>query len=123
MQLLRRTCVFGLACTALAGAVWSRTDAGTANQVREFAVEGNQFAFSPASIEVQRDDLVKIRFSARDMAHSFTVDHPYRIAKRASAGQSVVFEFRADQAGRFRFYCNLSVDERCRHMQGELVVR
>jgi hypothetical protein len=35
----------------------------------------------------------------------------------------VTFEFRADQAGTFPFYCNLSQDERCRQMRGELVVR
>ena len=57
------------------------------------------------------------------MAHSFTIDVPYRISKRAGAGQSVVFEFRADEAGRFPFYCNLTQDERCKQMKGELVVR
>jgi heme/copper-type cytochrome/quinol oxidase subunit 2 len=71
---------------------------------------------------VQKDDLVKITFNSVDMAHSFTVDS-YRIAKRAGAGQSVVFEFRADQTGRFPFYCNLTQDDRCRQMRGELVVR
>jgi heme/copper-type cytochrome/quinol oxidase subunit 2 len=77
----------------------------------------------PARIEVQKDDLVQVRFTAKDIAHSFTVDVPYRISKRAGAGQSVVFEFRADEAGRFTFYCNLTQDERCKQMKGELVVR
>ena len=58
-----------------------------------------------------------------DIAHSFTVDVPYRISKRAGAGQSVVFEFRADETGPFPFYCNLTQDERCKQMKGELVVR
>ena len=68
-------------------------------QVREITVSGDQFAFSPARIEVQKDDLVQIKFTAKDIAHSFTVDVPYRISKRAGAGQSVVFEFRADETG------------------------
>ena len=72
-----------------------------------------QFAFSPAQIDVQKDDLVKITFTAVDIPHSFTVDG-YRIAKRAGAGQTVVFEFRADRAGEHDFYCNLAQDERCR---------
>ena len=50
---------------------------------------------------------MKITFTADDIAHSFTIDQ-YRIAKRAGAGQTVVFEFRADQAGTHRFYCNLT---------------
>lgn len=89
---------------------------------REFTITGDQFAFKPVRIEVQKDDLVKITFTAKDIAHSFTIDQ-YRIAKRAAAGQTVVFEFRADQVGTHRFYCNLTTDERCRRMEGELVVR
>jgi heme/copper-type cytochrome/quinol oxidase subunit 2 len=92
-------------------------------QVREIAVVGDEFAFTPARIEVQKDDLVQIRFTAKDLAHSFTIDLPYRISKRAAAGHSVVFEFRADEAGRFRYYCNLTQDDRCRKMIGELIVR
>jgi heme/copper-type cytochrome/quinol oxidase subunit 2 len=89
---------------------------------REFTITGDQFSFKPVRIEVQKDDLVKISFQAKDIAHSFTIDQ-YRIAKRAGAGQTVVFEFRADQVGTHRFYCNLTLDDRCRRMEGELVVR
>jgi heme/copper-type cytochrome/quinol oxidase subunit 2 len=108
-----------LAC----GAFWARGVAGTQGQVKEITVVGDQFAFSPSRVEVQKDDLVRIRFTAQDVAHSFTIDVPYRISKRAGAGQSVVFEFRADEAGRFTFYCNLTQDDRCRQMKGEMVVR
>jgi heme/copper-type cytochrome/quinol oxidase subunit 2 len=89
---------------------------------REFTITGEQFSFKPVRIEVQKDDLVKITFLAKDIAHSFTIDQ-YRIAKRAGAGQTVVFEFRADQVGSHRFYCNLTLDDRCKRMEGELVVR
>jgi plastocyanin len=89
--------------------------------VREFAIRADQFAFAPTRIEVQKDDIVKITFTAVDMPHSFTMDGPYRIAKRAGAGQTVTFEFRA--SGSERFYCNLSQDERCKGMHGELVVK
>ena len=65
---------------------------------------------------------LKITFTAQDIAHSFTVEG-YRIMKRAGAGQSVTFEFRADQAGQFTFYCNLSQDEKCKDMKGTLTVR
>jgi heme/copper-type cytochrome/quinol oxidase subunit 2 len=105
------------------GAFWARGAASSRGQVREITITGEQFAFSPARIEVQKDDLVQVRFTAKDIAHSFTVDVPYRISKRAGAGQSVVFEFRADETGRFTFYCNLTQDERCKQMKGELVVR
>jgi len=112
-----------VAVVVAAGAFWAGGAASSRGQVRNITITGDQFAFSPARIEVQKDDLVQVRFTARDIAHSFTVDLPYRISKRAGAGQSVVFEFRADEAGRFTFYCNLTQDERCKQMKGELVVR
>ena len=89
--------------------------------VREFTIRGDQFSFSPTRIEVQKDDIVKVTFTAVDMPHSFTMDGAYRIAKRAGAGQTVTFEFRA--TGSERFYCNLTQDARCKDMHGELVVR
>ena len=90
------------------------------NTVREFTIRGDNFAFTPSRIEVQKDDIVKITFTAVDTPHSFTADE-YRIAKRAGAGQTVTFEFRA--TGNARFYCNLTLDERCKGMHGEIVVK
>ena len=91
-------------------------------QAREFTVSGNAFAFSPSSLSVNKNDLVKITFTAQDMAHSFTIDD-YRIVKRAGAGQTVTFEFRADRSGSFTFYCNLSQNAKCKDMKGTLSVR
>ena len=111
-----------LACPAFAAVAFVGLSAREQGQVREFSVTGQNHAFSPAVIEVQKDDLVKITFTANDMAHSFT-NEKYRISKRAGAGQTVTFEFRADQPGESEFYCNLSADERCRNMKGRLVVK
>lgn len=103
-------------------AVLSSSSARAQGAPREFTITGNQFAFSPSKIEVQKDDVVKIVFTASDIAHSFTIDQ-YRIAKRAGAGQTVIFEFHADQAGTFPFYCNLTQNDRCKDMKGQLVVK
>jgi heme/copper-type cytochrome/quinol oxidase subunit 2 len=84
--------------------------------------EADRYAFSPARIEVRQGDIVKITLIAEDIAHSFTIDE-YRISKRASPGRSVTFEFCADRSGRFVFYCNLTADEGCQAMRGELIVR
>ena len=88
---------------------------------RRFTVTSHKYAFSPARIDVQQDDLVRVTFSTSDIPHSFTIDK-YRIAKRVEPGKSIVFEFRADQPGRFPIYCNLTADDGCRKMIGELVV-
>jgi heme/copper-type cytochrome/quinol oxidase subunit 2 len=111
-----------LTCLAVAAVSFIGLSAREQGQVREFTVVGRDHAFFPSRIEVQKDDLVKITFTATDIAHSFTSDQ-YRISKRAGSGQTVTFEFRADRTGNFEFYCNLSADDRCRNMKGQLVVK
>lgn len=89
---------------------------------RKFTVAAHKYAFSPARIDVLQDDLVRVTFSTDDIPHSFTIDK-YRIAKRVEPGKPIVFEFRAHQPGRFPIYCNLTTDDGCRKMIGELVVK
>ena len=111
-----------LACLAFAVVSLAGLSAREQGQTREFAITGRDHRYSLSRIEVNRDDLVKITFTAADMPHSFNNER-YRIAKRAGAGQTVTFEFRADQPGTSDFYCNLKQDERCRDMKGQLIVR
>jgi hypothetical protein len=35
----------------------------------------------------------------------------------------VTLEFRADEVGRFPFYCSMRIDPGCAEMTGELIVR
>ena len=88
---------------------------------QKFTVSAHKYAFSPARLVVRQDDLVRVTFSTDDIPHSFTIDK-YRIAKRVEPGKPIVFEFRADQSGRFPIYCNLTADEGCKKMIGELIV-
>ena len=110
------------ACLLVASIAYQTTAGAQEGQIRPFSVKGDQFAFSPGELSVKKDDLIKVTFTAVDIPHSFTIDG-YRIAKRAGAGQSVTFEFRADQSGEFEIYCNLAQDDRCRHMKGKLLVK
>ena len=92
-------------------------------QIREFNVIGDHYTFTPDVLTVSKDDLVKVTFTAKDIAYSFAIDAPYRISKRAGAGKSVTFQFRADTPGDFQIYCNLSGDPKCKDMKGTLRVR
>jgi cytochrome c oxidase subunit 2 len=87
----------------------------------EITVTAKRYEFSPARIEVTANDVVKITLVAEDIPHTFTIDE-YRISKRAAPGRPVTFEFRADKAGSFPFYCHLTIEDGCRQMRGELVV-
>ena len=100
-------------------------DAGLAQESsqgpRTITLNAHRYEYSQSRIEVTQDDVVRITLVAEDIPHSFTVD-AYRIVKRAAPGTPVTFEFRADRAGTFPFYCNLTIDDGCRKMRGELVV-
>lgn len=107
-----------------AGPVASASAQEPVRPSQEVRLTARKYAFSPDCIEVEENDLVKITLEAADIPHSFTIDDDhYRIAKRATPDHPAVFEFRADKAGTFTFYCNLTADPGCKSMRGALVVR
>jgi len=87
----------------------------------EVVVTAKRYEYAPSRIEVAVNDVVKITLVAEDIPHGFAIDE-YRISKRAAPGRPVTFEFRADRAGTFPYYCNLTADEGCSRMRGDLVV-
>jgi heme/copper-type cytochrome/quinol oxidase subunit 2 len=89
---------------------------------REITVTARDYQFSPKRIEVAQDDLVKLTVQSEDVAYSLTIDE-YRVSRRVPAHGSTTLEFRADRAGTFAFYSNLTNDARHAQMKGELVVR
>ena len=89
---------------------------------REFTIVAKDHTFTPNKLDVSQDDLVKITLRSDDVPASFAID-AYRIIKRVPGKSSITFEFRADQAGTFPFYCNLTVDKECKDMRGTLNVR
>ena len=88
---------------------------------RAFTVVAKDGRFEPDRLEVSKNDLVTITLRSEGGPHSFAID-AYRVMKRAGAGETISFEFRADQVGRFEYYCSLSGDPQCRTMKGTFVV-
>lgn len=93
-----------------------------AQGLQSVSLIARRYAFTPSRIEVDEGNLVKIELRTEDIAHSFTID-AYRLSKRIGPDQPVSLEFRAERAGTFPFYCNLQIDDGCRRMRGELIVR
>ena len=114
-----RRSLSALALALSVAALGAQEQGPTARPIR---VTASRYKFDPPRIEVTQDDLVQIDLRTTDIAHSWTVD-AYRIAKRATPGHPVTFEFRADKTGTFPYYCNLQLDDGCRQMRGELVVK
>jgi len=89
---------------------------------REIALTARNYRFSPSRIEVRQDDLVTLTIQSEDVAYSLTIDE-YRVSRRVPAGGMTTLQFRADRAGTFTFYSNLTSDARHAQMKGELIVR
>lgn len=119
-RLSRRGWLGRLAAAFVAPAL-SQPDADTPGR-RAFALVARKYQFDPEVIDVRRNDIVRLTITSADIAHSFTVD-AYRIQKRIPAGAATTFEFRADEVGRFPFYCSMRLDAGCAEMRGELIVR
>jgi cytochrome c oxidase subunit 2 len=102
--------------------VFSAAAQEPAQNRREFTVVAKDHTFTPNKLDVSQDDIVKITLRSEERPASFAID-AYRIVKRAAGGTSITFEFRADQAGTFEFYCNLTTDKACADMKGTLTVR
>jgi len=123
MTLNRRTLGFiliGAGACLLAGPAVARLFAQEQGpNRREFVMKAKDYQFTPARLEVLQDDLVKVTVQSEDVAYSFTIDE-YRLSKRIPAGGSTTLEFRADQAGTFAFYSNMTGQAK---MRGELIVR
>jgi len=88
---------------------------------RAFTVVARDGRFEPDRLDVSKNDLVTITLRSEGRPSTFAID-AYRLMKRAGAGETVTFAFRADQVGRFAYYCSLSNDEQCATMKGTLVV-
>jgi heme/copper-type cytochrome/quinol oxidase subunit 2 len=122
MTLTRRTLgwiLVGTGACLLAGSSSRLLAQDQAPNRREFALAARDFRFTPDRIEVTQDDLVKLTIESADATYSFTID-AYRLSRRIPAGSKTVIEFRADQAGTFDFYSNMTGHEKVR---GQLVVR
>jgi heme/copper-type cytochrome/quinol oxidase subunit 2 len=104
-----------LACTAV-----QLAQEQTLNR-RDITVVAHENRFDPERIDVTQDDLVRITLKSERLPRTFAID-AYRISKRVSAGESITFEFHANQRGTFTFYCNLTSVQACREMKGTLVV-
>jgi heme/copper-type cytochrome/quinol oxidase subunit 2 len=129
MVLRPRTLIGIVLAACLLGLVGARSPAAQSHNAqrpatteRTFQVTARKFSFAPSRLEVTEGDLVRVELQTDDIAHSFTIDG-YRLSKRVDPGHPSIIEFRADRAGAFPYYCNLQIDNGCRRMRGELVVK
>ena len=92
-----------------------------ADGARRVEVTGTSFAFDPAEVTVEAGEDIAIALTAGDVLHDFVIDElDAHVA--ADRGETAEGGFRADEAGRYSYYCSVP-GHRDAGMEGTLVVR
>jgi plastocyanin len=91
-----------------------------AEGARQIEVTGSSFAFDPDEIEVAAGEDVAIVLTSTDILHDFTIDElDAHVA--ADGGETATGGLRADEPGRYTFYCTVA-GHRSAGMEGTLIV-
>lgn len=90
--------------------------------VKEFTVSGKNFSFAPAAMTVKKGDRIRITFVNESGTHDLRVDGYNVGTKTTQSGASETFEFLADKAGSFEYYCSVG-QHRQMGMKGTLIVQ
>lgn len=91
-----------------------------AEGARRIEVTARSFDFEPAEITVQAGEDIAIVLTSEDLLHDFTIDEiDAHVA--ADAGDTAEGGLRADEPGRYAFYCTVA-GHRAAGMEGTLVV-
>lgn len=90
-------------------------------QTRRIEVNARQFAYEPATLNVNRGDTITFHLESLDATHGLFVDG-YAVNIQAEPGKSAEVTFVADKEGKFKFRCSVSCGTLHPFMIGELNV-
>jgi plastocyanin len=98
------------------------SETGATAPVKEFKVSSTGMAFNTKTLTVNRGDRVRITYTNGGGTHDFRVDGYNVGTKVIQGGASETFEFVADKAGSFEYYCSVG-SHRQMGMKGTLTVQ
>lgn len=90
--------------------------------IKTFTLTAKRWSFEPATITVNRDDLVKLNIRSLDVTHGFSLP-AFNVDQTLTAGQTTTVEFTADRTGTFDFACSVFCGEGHTKMTGSVIVR
>ena len=90
--------------------------------VKRIRMYVENWRFIPKEIRVTQGTRVVIDFESRDSPHAFVIKKGYKIKVPLGEDEKKRFEFVADKAGKFRFYCGRPCGNGCAKMNGTLYV-
>ena len=93
----------------------------SAENVKRFEVEGQNFSFSLKEIRVKKGDTVEIVFINKNGIHDWVIDEFNAKTKQINTGESETIRFVANKVGSFEYYCSVGT-HRQQGMVGTLIV-
>lgn len=91
------------------------------SKIKEIKLEAFQFGFSPDTIRVKKDDIVKVYITSRDVSHGFYIKE-YNINVPVQKGEIKKIEFFAGKIGEFDILCSVYCGRGHGNMKAKLIV-
>jgi cytochrome c oxidase subunit 2 len=91
-------------------------------ETKEFEIIASNWDWTPAQIEVNKGDRVKLKLKSIEGTHGFSL-YDFGINERLVPGKEVEVEFIADKTGRFVYFCNIPCGQGHGGMSGFLIVK
>ena len=88
---------------------------------REIVIEGENYQFTPETINVKKGEKIRIVFKSTDGVHDFKVDELNISTSTVQSGQEDWVEFTPDKTGTFKYYCSVG-NHRAMGMEGTMIV-
>lgn len=89
------------------------TGCGSSGAAKELTVEmgdGGEFKYTPAELQVNKGDNVKVKLINKDAAaaHTFLIKELNVKSTQVQPNQTGEVKFKADKTGEFEFYCDVA---------------
>lgn len=95
----------------------------TTGAVKNVAVAGSEYAFSPNTLSINKGDTVVVTFTNNGtFPHSFVINEFNVNSGAVSPGSTATVTFVAEKTGTFTYYCNID-GHREKGMMGTLTVQ
>lgn len=91
------------------------------SKIKEINLEVYQFGFSPDTITVKKDDIVKIYATSKDVNHGVYIKE-YNISVPVKKGEIKKIEFVAGKSGEFEILCSVYCGRGHHDMKAKLIV-
>lgn len=91
-------------------------------EIKEFEITASNWDWTPAQIEVNKGDRVKLKLKSIEGIHGFAL-YDFGIDEKLVPGNEVEVEFIADKQGKFIFFCNIPCGQGHGGMSGFLIVK